>query len=127
MQGPRALPPPAVDSRRPHCQPSPTPPHCRRLQEEQIDLLKESDDSKLLVEIYMSELARVRYLLRAYLRTRLQKIERHVMHVLDNAGGPLCSESYVVARIDSALRKCMTGPTLQLACHAPLLLQRCHA
>lgn len=35
----------------------------------------------------MSELARVRYLLRAYLRTRLQKIERHVMHVLDNAGG----------------------------------------
>ncbi|KAI7837340.1 hypothetical protein COHA_008855 [Chlorella ohadii] len=54
-------------------------------QEEQIDLLKESDDSKLLVEIYMSELARVRYLLRAYLRTRLQKIERHVMHVLDNA------------------------------------------
>ena len=42
---------------------------------------------KLLVEIYMSELSRVRYLLRAYLRTRLQKIERHVMHILDNAGG----------------------------------------
>lgn len=82
--------PAAVDSRRWHrrrrwqrarrAAPCPT-------QEEQIDLLKESDDSKLLVEIYMSELARVRYLLRAYLRTRLQKIERHVMHVLDNAGG----------------------------------------
>ena len=57
------------------------------MQEEQIELLKEGDDNKLLVEIYMSELARVRYLLRAYLRARLQKIERHVMHVLDNAGG----------------------------------------
>ena len=41
---------------------------------------------KLLVEIFMSELSRVRYLLRAYLRVRLQKIERHVMHILDNAG-----------------------------------------
>ncbi len=117
----RQPPPPAAPRPQPRCMPPPP------VQEEQIDLLKESDDSKLLVEIYMSELARVRYLLRAYLRTRLQKIERHVMHVLDNAGGPLCSESYVVARIDSALRKCMTGPTLQLACHAPLLLQRCHA
>ncbi|PSC76212.1 DNA replication complex GINS SLD5 [Micractinium conductrix] len=54
-------------------------------QDEQIDLLKEREDMKLLVEIYMSELSRVRYLLRAYLRTRLQKIERHVMHILDNA------------------------------------------
>lgn len=42
---------------------------------------------KLLVEIYLSELSRVRYLLRAYLRVRLQKVERHVMHILDNAGG----------------------------------------
>lgn len=42
---------------------------------------------KLLVEIYMSELSRIRYLLRAYLRVRLQKIERFAMHILDNAGG----------------------------------------
>lgn len=40
---------------------------------------------KLLVEIFMSELSRVRYLLRVYLRVRLQKVERHVMHILDSA------------------------------------------
>lgn len=38
------------------------------------------------MEIYLSEMSRVRYLLRSYLRCRLQKIERHVMHILDNAG-----------------------------------------
>jgi hypothetical protein len=54
-------------------------------QEEQIELLKEGDDMKLLVEIFMSELSRVRYLLRVYLRVRLQKVERHVMHILDSA------------------------------------------
>jgi hypothetical protein len=52
-------------------------------------MLKEKDGMKLLVEIYMSELSRIRYLLRAYLRVRLQKVERHVMHILDNAGGLL--------------------------------------
>lgn len=56
------------------------------LQDEQIELMKDNDDMKLLVEIYLSELSRVRYLLRAYLRVRLQKVERHVMHILDNAG-----------------------------------------
>lgn len=54
-------------------------------QDEQIELMKENDNMKLLVEIYLSELSRVRYLLRAYLRVRLQKIERHVMHILDNS------------------------------------------
>lgn len=48
-------------------------------------MLKENDDQKLLVEIFMSELSRIRYLLRAYLRVRLHKCERHVMHILDNA------------------------------------------
>jgi hypothetical protein len=57
------------------------------VQDEQIDMLKENEGMKLLVEIYMSELSRIRYLLRAYLRVRLQKVERHVMHILDNAGG----------------------------------------
>lgn len=76
------------------------------MQEEQIELLKEGDDNKLLVEIYMSELARVRYLLRAYLRTRLQKIERHVMHVLDNAGA---ASQGVPLRIQR--RSLQRGPT----------------
>ena len=66
------------------------------MQEEQIELLKDSDELKLLVEIYLSELSRVRYLLRAYLRCRLQKIERHVMHILDNAG--------------AWAARCLTGP-----------------
>ena len=57
------------------------------MQDEQIDFLKDSEDKKLQVEIFMSELSRIRYLLRAYLRVRLQKVERHVMHILDNAGG----------------------------------------
>lgn len=52
--------------------------------------MKENDNMKLLVEIYLSELSRVRYLLRAYLRVRLQKIERHVMHILDNSGRRVC-------------------------------------
>lgn len=55
------------------------------LQDEQIELLKEREDMKLLVEIFMSELSRVRYLLRVYLRVRLQKVERHVMYILDSA------------------------------------------
>ncbi|KAL4859359.1 DNA replication complex GINS protein SLD5 [Chlorella vulgaris] len=58
---------------------------CEAGRDEQIEMLKENDDQKLLVEIFMSELSRIRYLLRAYLRVRLQKCERHVMHILDNA------------------------------------------
>ena len=65
----------------------------RRPQDEQIELLKENDDMKLVVEIFMSELSRIRYLLRAYLRVRLQKVERHVMYILDNAGELLVGPS----------------------------------
>lgn len=44
------------------------------------------------MEVYLSELSRVRYLLRAYLRARLQKVEAHAMHILDNAGAvAVCS------------------------------------
>ena len=35
--------------------------------------------------MYTAELARVRYLLRAYLRTRLMKLEQFVMYILDTA------------------------------------------
>lgn len=49
--------------------------------------MREMDELKLVVDVYMHELARVRYLLRSYLRTRLFKIERYVMHILDNPGG----------------------------------------
>jgi GINS complex subunit 4 len=41
-------------------------------------------DMEILRTIYASEVSRVRYLLRSYLRTRLLKIEKHVMHILDN-------------------------------------------
>lgn len=33
--------------------------------------------------MYSYELKRVRYLLQAYHRTRLQKIEKHILHILD--------------------------------------------
>ncbi len=40
--------------------------------------------SELIRSVYLQELNRVRYLMRAYLRCRLLKIEKFVMHILDN-------------------------------------------
>ena len=41
-------------------------------------------DSELVRTIYVQELNRVKYMMRAYLRCRLLKVEKFVMHVLDN-------------------------------------------
>lgn len=39
---------------------------------------------ELMRSIYLQELNRVKYLMRAYLRCRLLKIEKYVMFILDN-------------------------------------------
>ena len=49
-------------------------------------MMQESVDMELVRMVYTTELTRIRYLLRAYLRTRLAKIEQFVMHILDNQG-----------------------------------------
>ena len=55
------------------------------LQEEVIRHLQiRGADSELVRTIYVQELNRVKYMMRAYLRCRLLKIEKFVMHVLDN-------------------------------------------
>jgi hypothetical protein len=41
-------------------------------------------DSELVRTLYLQELNRVKYMMRAYMRCRLLKIEKFVMHVLDN-------------------------------------------
>lgn len=47
-------------------------------------LQRQGQASELIRSIYLQELNRVRYLMRAYLRCRLLKIEKYVMHILDN-------------------------------------------
>ena len=55
------------------------------LQEEVIRHLQiQGADSELVRTIYVQELNRVKYMMRAYLRCRLLKVEKYVMHVLDN-------------------------------------------
>lgn len=53
-------------------------------QEVQAEEARERADMELPRAAWAAELARVRYVLRAYLRARLHKIERHVMAVLDD-------------------------------------------
>ena len=56
-----------------------------RLQEDIIRGLQNQGNEKELVRsIYIQELNRVKYLLRAYLRCRLLKLEKYVMFILDN-------------------------------------------
>ena len=47
-------------------------------------LQRQGQASELIRSIYMQELNRVRYMMRGYLRCRLLKIEKYVMHILDN-------------------------------------------
>lgn len=47
-------------------------------------LQQQGQASELIRSIYLQELNRVRYMMRAYLRCRLLKIEKYVMHILDN-------------------------------------------
>lgn len=55
------------------------------LQEDVIRHLQlQGADSELVRTLYLQEVNRVKYMLRAYLRCRLLKIEKYVMHVLDN-------------------------------------------
>ena len=54
------------------------------LQEHDLqELWQQGPDFELVTAMYTAELARVRYLLRAYLRVRLMKLERFVMYILD--------------------------------------------
>lgn len=46
---------------------------------------EESGDFELIRTMIVVELTRLRYMLRAYLRVRLQKIERYVMFCIDSA------------------------------------------
>ena len=47
-------------------------------------LQQQGQDSELIRSIYLQELNRVKFMMRAYLRCRLQKIEKYVMFILDN-------------------------------------------
>jgi hypothetical protein len=55
-------------------------------QEREIAEAERDRARELLRTIFTLELSRVRYMLRAYLRARLLKLERHVMHALDAPG-----------------------------------------
>lgn len=57
---------------------------CLYMQEAQLELMSDKPELEILRAIFSTELARIRFLLRSYLRTRLLKIEQHVMYILDN-------------------------------------------
>ncbi|KDD75241.1 hypothetical protein H632_c790p1 [Helicosporidium sp. ATCC 50920] len=48
-----------------------------------LEATRDQFDVELQKTILTTELTRIRYLLRCYLRTRLHKIQAHVMHVVD--------------------------------------------
>lgn len=54
------------------------------IQEGVIADYRDNAEMELPRLMYSYELKRVRYLLQAYLRTRLKKIERFVLHILEN-------------------------------------------
>ena len=55
------------------------------LQEEIImGLQNQGTEADLVRSIHIQELNRVKYMLRAYLRCRLVKLEKYVMYILDN-------------------------------------------
>ena len=55
------------------------------MQEEIIRSLQSlGPETELVKSIYIQELNRIKYMLRAYLRCRLLKLEKYVMYVLDN-------------------------------------------
>eukprot|EP00890_Picochlorum_soloecismus_P003979 jgi/Picsp_1/4582/NSC_01952-R1_protein len=53
-------------------------------QEETLANTEESGDFELIRTMIVVELTRLRYMLRAYLRVRLQKVERYVMFCIDS-------------------------------------------
>lgn len=55
------------------------------LQDQAILEAEASSKMELLRTLYTVEVTRVKYMLRSYLRTRLLKIERYVMHCIDDA------------------------------------------
>lgn len=53
-------------------------------QQELIFEARENNQDELLTRLSQMELDRVQYMLTAYLRTRIQKIEKHVIYILTN-------------------------------------------
>ena len=94
-------------------------------------MMQESADMELVRMVYTTELARIRYLLRAYLRTRLAKIEQFVMHILDNLGARAAGGAESLrAQAGALLRRCRTPLTSArsaggLGSRAPLTSPAC--
>eukprot|EP00470_Lotharella_oceanica_P008463 CAMPEP_0170184364 /NCGR_PEP_ID=MMETSP0040_2-20121228/33457_1 /TAXON_ID=641309 /ORGANISM="Lotharella oceanica, Strain CCMP622" /LENGTH=223 /DNA_ID=CAMNT_0010430415 /DNA_START=1 /DNA_END=672 /DNA_ORIENTATION=+ len=51
-------------------------------QQELIDKCSDSKGAALMLRIYQMEVDRINFVLKAYLRTRLRKIEKHVLQIL---------------------------------------------
>jgi GINS complex subunit 4 len=58
----------------------------RKIKEQQdlVDQLSANESSKIAADLMQLEIDRIQYVLTSYLRTRLLKIQRFVMHVLTN-------------------------------------------
>lgn len=58
------------------------------------------DDESLAAALYLTEVKRIKYMLRVYLRTRLKKIETYVLHILnsDELYGRLSEQEQEFAR-----------------------------
>lgn len=47
-------------------------------------LHQQGQECELMRSVYLQEVNRVKYMMRAYLRCRLWKVEQYAMHILDN-------------------------------------------
>lgn len=59
--------------------------YLNHLQEQEIQNAESSNDTEILRTMFTIEVTRVKYMLRSYLRTRILKIERYVMHCIDDS------------------------------------------
>ena len=50
-------------------------------------------DDRFTVNIYKMELERVKFIMKSYLRTRLAKIERHLVYIIEKDRSELLSEA----------------------------------
>ncbi|KAF5737069.1 putative DNA replication complex GINS protein SLD5 [Tripterygium wilfordii] len=68
--------------------------------EETVDEFEESGNDPLTVSLYQMDLDRIQFLLRSYLRVRLQKIEKYMFHILktDNLRDRLSEQEKLFAR-----------------------------
>ncbi len=64
-------------------------------QEQEVNIPVKETDERFYFNVHKMELERVKYMLKSYLRTRLFKIEKHLLYLVEKDHASLLSEGEV--------------------------------